>query len=184
MGLIAKIRELFSAERYILQAMEEQDRQNRQYATLSPAELLELPDAELYSAVLYRMDEAIRAGLPKKADPADRAKRLELPRRAVYVVSELDWEMQEGGLRAFFLDDTRVLAAQVGESLREIGAQQHLALFEAFVLDHRVNLARPRGFAQDPEYDAVIADFDRAYHSLPPLSEIAIGYIRRRPEDF
>ena len=186
MGLIAKIKELFSAKQYILRAMEEQDAQYKRYAELSPAGLSELADGELYSAVLYRMDTALRArdDLPKKAGPAERAARLNDPGRAVYVASELDSEMAEGGLSAFFLDDTRTLALQVSDSLREIGAQEHRALFDAFVLDHQVDLTRPRAFAQDPDNDQAFETFDRAYQDLPPLEGMVVSYIRRHITEF
>lgn len=56
MGLIAKIKELFSAERYIQRAMEAMDKEYSRYAELSGEELLALPDDELLSAVLYRIN--------------------------------------------------------------------------------------------------------------------------------
>ena len=56
MGLIQKIKELFSAKRLIEAAMEQLDRENERYAAMTAEELVALSDEELVSAALYRTD--------------------------------------------------------------------------------------------------------------------------------
>ena len=182
MGLIAKIKELFSAERYIQRAMEAMDKEYSRYAELSGEELLALPDDELFPAALYRIDARHRkGGAQAQLRLCERFGDLAPHEQALYAVSELDAVMQEdGGLGIFLLDrDYRFLIPHLSECLREVGAGAHAALFADFVRDNRVDPVRARAFAQNPDNDRVMADFNRAYAGLPSLEAIAVAYIRR-----
>ena len=182
MGLIAKIKELFSAERYIQRAMEAMDKEYSRYAELSGEELLALPDDELLSAVLYRINARHReSGGKTQPHLYERFEDMAPHEQALYAVSELDAVMQEdGGLGIFLLDrDYRFLIPHLSECLREVGAGAHAALFADFVRDNRVDPVRARAFAQNPDNDRAVADFNRAYAGLPSLEAIAVAYIRR-----
>lgn len=191
MGLIAKLKELFSAKRYIIKAMEEQDRRNERYAAMTAEELSELSDDELCSAVLYRIDKELDTALGKrrKGEPADWAQSLSQPKRVLYTLSYTEADIQNGGVLSFLICNG-AFAPFVSDALKEIGAQEHLALFDKFVADTQLDLNHLPDLSPENDPESTNAglyrkaeEFDRAYRALPPLDIPFARYIRLHMDD-
>lgn len=181
MGLFAKIKELFSAQKYIFKAMAEMDRKNSAYAKLTTEELRELNDDELISATLYRTDRKIEEllGKKKKGTPADWAKSLCGAQRTVYILSYFESDLQTGGLEYFFTQNAE-LAPTVSECLGEMGASEHRTLYDEFVAKHGCRMS----YSERLEYQDELEAFDQSYRDLPPLEQFFAAYLRANIEQF
>ena len=181
MGLLAKIKELFSAQKYIFSAMAEMDRKNSAYATLTTEELGGLTDDDLICAALYRTDKKIDEifGKKKKGTPADWAERLTGACRTVYILSYFESDLQTGGLD-YFLTRNGALAPMVSECLGEIGATEHRALYDAFLSDRGYQMS----YSERLEYSEKLRAFYDRYVALPALEQAFVAYIRANIEQF
>ena len=181
MGLLAKIKETFSAQRYIFRALSEMDRQNAAYASMTQTELEALSDNDLISAVLYRTDKKLDTllGKKKKGSPVDWSAHLSGAPRIAYILFYFESDLQTGGLEYFFRRNGG-FAPMVSDCLKAIGAQDHLALCNTFFSAHGHDL---RHIALI-EYHEEIAEFDRAYAELPPMEPILAPYLRAHLSEF
>ena len=181
MGLFAKIKEVFSAQKYVFKAMAEMDRQNARFASMTLEELAALPDNDLISAALYRTDKRLDTllGKKKKGTPADWSEQLNGAPRTAYVISFFESDLQTGGLE-YFLKRDGGFAPMVSDCLKEIGAAEHLSLYNEFFSTYGQNLRHTALI----EYHEEIAIFDRAYGELPPMEPILIPYLRAHLSEF
>ena len=149
--------------------------------------LLALSDDDLFEAVYFQnLDIAERA--------EDEDKELEQfsgPRRIVYILSLFDMEIQNGGLCQFFVNSSRVVAPYVSESLRCVGATEHLNLFEKFITTNSIDVSdlesfkvlSKRGYIKQTKrfgFDL----FDDKYYELPALQEKVVTYIKNNINEF
>ena len=181
MGLFAKIKELFSAQKYIFSAMAEMDRKNSTYINLTTEELGALNDDELISAALYRTDKKIDniLGKKKKGTPADWSEHLTGAQRIVYILSYFESDMQTGGLE-YFLERNDALASLVSECLGEIGALEQRALYDEFLADrgYRMN------YSERLEYQEELRAFNDRYLALPAMEQFFATYLKTNIEQF
>ena len=186
MGLIAKLKELFSAKRYIIKAMEEQDRKNERFAAMTADELLALPDDDLCPAILYRIDKELDStlGKRKKGTPAEWAQSLNHAKRVLYTLSYAEADIQNSGV-LYFLVGNGGFARFVSDALHEIGAEEHQSLFDQFVTDSGLELSDLPDLSpeNDPESQNAalyrkMEAFDRSYRALPALDIPFAHYIR------
>ncbi len=181
MGLFAKIKELFSAQKYVFKAMAEMDRKNSVYAKFTTEELGNLSDDELISAALYRTDRKIDdlLGKKKKGAPADWAEHLTGAQRTVYILSYFESDLQTGGLE-YFLERNSAFAPTVSECLGEIGALEHRALYDGFLADRGYRMS----YSERLEYQDELTAFDANYQALPALEQSFAAYLRANIEQF
>lgn len=181
MGLFAKIKEAFSAQKYIFKALTDMDRQNAAYAPMTTAELEALSDNDLISAALYRTDKKLDTllGKKKKGSPAEWSEHLNGAPRTAYILSYFESDLQTAGLE-FFLKRNGGFAPMVSDCLNEIGAQEHLALYREFFSTYGQNLRH----AALLEYHEEITLFDQAYAKLPPMEPILAPYLRAHLNEF
>ena len=151
MGLIKRIRELFSSKRYILQAMEEQDRRLERYRGLSTEGLLLLSDQELLEAALSRCDDRICQALGKlsEIEHPDDALALEAAPRTVYILSLMQDILSTDGLLGFLSGEGRAFASMAVDCLLEVGATEHCALYTAFLQERFGAMTRPGRFVDE-----------------------------------
>ena len=186
MGIIKKIKELFSAKRYIERIMEEYDREQKKYVAMSSAELLALSDEDLLSAANYRAEHKMTEilGEDRDGNAPDWISVLKDTVATVYTLSEFDAEMVLGeGLAMFFEDDNRGFAPRIAECLEKVGATEHLALYTALVTDNQIDLQNTARFP-NPATASVVRGFDRDYRALPSLEGFLTAYIRAHIFDF
>lgn len=165
------------------QAMTEAAGKKEANLRLSAEGLSGLSDEDLYAAVRDRLDALVSGGM------ASDLSGLEPEQMALYVVDQLDCEVNNGGLCQFFTNAGHLIPL-VSESLGEIGAAEHQALFDDFVSRYHIDLHdrsafRPR---RVEEYTAIASRypwqaFDDAYFALP-LLDILATYIRRNIQHF
>ena len=181
MGLISKIKELFSAQKYIFTAMAEMDRQNAIYAAMSQEELSALADDELISALLYRTDKALDTllGKKKKGSPADWASHLTGAPRIAFILSYFESDVQTYGVEHFFKRNGG-LACHVTDCLDVIGAVQQKQLCQDFFSVHGYQ----PDFAEMLEHQEAFLAFDDAYRALPPLEPVLAPYLREHLTEF
>lgn len=181
MGLLGKMKELFSAQKYIFKVMTETDRRNKEYASMTLAELDALPDDDLISAALYRTDRKLDAilGKKKKGTPADWSEQLTGAQRTAYILSFFEYDLQTGGLE-YFLKHDGGFAPMVSACLSAVGARDHLTLYNEFFSTYGQNLRQTALV----EYGEEIAMFDRAYSALPPIEPILVPYLRAHLSEF
>ncbi len=193
MGLFAKIKELFSAKRYVLRVMEKMDKRNAALAALSNEELTALSDGDLCSAILWRIDRTVEASLgirASKADPLQAIGCLGEAAAIVYTLACWESEMADGGLCHFLTGDCAELAPDVPNAFTAVGAKEHRTHLEAFLTENGISLPCPDIHAENEfayaeqkaryPYEA----FDRAYGKLPPLEALIAAYIRENITTF
>ena len=187
MGLFGKIKELFSAKRYINRVMAEMDRQNERYAAMNEEELALLSDDDLCSAALYRIDQVIAAtlGKPSQADPVEAMALLNDSQKTVFVLACWESELAGGGLCQFLTGDCGGLLPYISEMLSRTNAKEHLALLCDFAKANAIDLTRPSPYTAKNEFEYAeqqaklpFADFNRAYRRLPSLELFIVNYIR------
>lgn len=181
MGLFAKIKETFSAQRYIFKALAEMDRQNAAYASMTQTELEMLSDNDLISAALYRTDKKLDAllGKKKKGTPVEWSSQLSGAPRIAYILSYFESDLQTGGLEYFFRRNGG-FAPMVSDCLNAIGAQEHLTLYNNFISAHGHDLHHMALIESHEE----ITEFDRAYAQLSPMEPLLAPYLRTHLSEF
>ena len=184
MGLFQKIKELFSAKAFIQKAMEEYDKQLAIYAAMSTEELATLSDEDLLSAAAHRAEKAMTEALgeDRSGTPADWVQVLPKEIAAIYTLWEFDAEMLLGeGLAEFFEDDNRCFAPTVGNAQALVGAEEHRALYEGFLIEHQVDVYNTAHFPS-PATEAAVLTFNKRYRALPPLEGFLARYARENLE--
>ena len=180
MGLIQKIKELFSAKRLIEAAMEQLDRENQRYAAMTAEELASLSDEDLVSAALYRTDLKLDALIGEELKTEETAEWVTLlPKlyRPLYILTEFEGEIMNGGLSQFFANSSGALTPLVSDALLEVGAAQHHALFSGFLIENGVDVTAPEDFETD-ENENLLEAFDERYYAMPPLEQTLAAYLR------
>lgn len=181
MGLIAKIKELFSAQTYIFKAMAEMDRQNTAYAAMTHDELLGLSDDELISAALYRTDKKLAdlLGKKKKGTPAQWAEQLTEAQRVAFILSYFESDVQTGGLE-YFIKRNNDLTPSVSSCLEAVGATEHQKLYDNWLADHGSDL----NHSELLELQDALTSFDQNYRALPAMEELLAPYLRKHINEF
>lgn len=112
-------------------------------------------------------------------------------RKTVYVLGLFDSEIQNGGLCQFFVNSSRIVAPYIIESLRYVGADEHLTLFEEFITTNNIDVSdlesfkvfSKRGYIkQTKRFD--FDSFDNKYYELPALQEKLVTYIKNNIHEF
>lgn len=166
---------------FLKESMEEQEKKQN----LHGVELLELSDDDLHETVWFQ-----NLSISENAEDSE----LDLftgPRRTVYILDLFDSEVQNGGLCQFFVNSSREAAPFVSDCLKCVGAFEHQALFDDFVLVNGIELsdlssfqtASRRCFIKQTkrfDFDA----FDERYYELPALQEKIVAYIRDNITEF
>lgn len=168
---------------FLSEIMETQE-QNKQ---LHGEDLLTLSDDDLFETIyLQNIDMA--------EDAEDEDKELEQftgARKTVYVLGLFDSEIQNGGLCQFFVNSSGRVAPYVAESLKCVGADEHLHLFEEFITTNNLDVSHlesfkvfsKRGYIKQTkrfDFDA----FDDQYYELPALEEKVVAYIKNHINEF
>ena len=150
-------------------------------------DLRKLSDDKLFETVYLQTLDLVEA-----FDDEDSAfAQISPAQRIVYILSIYDMEIQNGGLCQFFVNSSRLLAPQVEQCLKTVGAEEHRQLFAAFVADNRLDLQNLDSFeitdveeysAQTERYD--FDAFDNAYCELTPLQDHIVAYIKANILEF
>ncbi len=192
MGLFAKIKELFSAKRLILRAIEEQEQKYTALSNLPKEELLTVSDEDLIGTINFLCDRDIQAhhAKPWNIPPLDRIGVLSPERQTVFVLSWYDDQIRNGGLFEFFCSEERVFAPLVETFLLSVNALEHHNLFRSFLDENALDATDLSAFAVE---NAAVSNvwekrypfqaYYQAYASLPPLESYLAAYIRDRIDD-
>ena len=150
-------------------------------------ELLALSDEDLFEAVYFQ-----NLDIAEEAEDEDKElERFAGVRRTVYILSTFDAEIQNGGLCQFFVNSSRIVAPYVIESLRCVGADEHLNLFEEFITTNNIDVSdlesfkvfSKRGYIrQTKRFD--FDSFDDQYYELTPLQDYIVAYIKANISEF
>lgn len=109
--------------------------------------------------------------------------------RTAYTAACLELEIMNGGLCQFFANNPDC-AAWVPEALANLGAEEHLALYEQFLSDTGIDPLDPMFRTEDMEefsrlYDLYPwDDFDMSYCELTPMPELLEDYVAAHPDAF
>lgn len=168
----------------ILSEIMETQEENKQ---LHGEDLLTLSDDDLFETIYFQNIDIAEAA-------EDENKELEQftgARKTVYVLGLFDSEIGNGGLCQFFVNSSRIVAPYVIESLRCVGADEHLNLFEEFITTNNVDVSdlesfkvfSKRGYIkQTKRFD--FDSFDDKYYELPALQEKVVTYIKNNINEF
>ena len=168
---------------FLSEIMEAQE-ENRH---LHGEDLLSLSDDDLFETIYFQ-----NIDIAEVAEDED--KELEQftgARKIVYVLGLFDSEIQNGGLCQFFVNSSRIVAPYVIESLRCVGADEHLNLFEEFITTNNIDVSdlesfkvfSKRGYIkQTKRFD--FDSFDDNYYELPALQEKVVAYIKNNINEF
>jgi len=119
--------------------------------------------------------------------------RLPQPWRALYSISRLDAEVQNGGFHQFFWNSEGKLNTAVEQDLRFLGAVPFSETFKRAVdcaEEHKVVETKLRSTNTWVEFTAGYKtvpweDFDQAYcRESPTLLQYVARYVREHPADF
>lgn len=109
--------------------------------------------------------------------------------KTAYTAACMELEIMNGGLCQFFANNPDC-AAYVPEALENLGAADHKALYEAFLTDTGIDPLDSRFQTEDLDefsrlYDLYPwDDFDDAYCSLTPMTELLERYVAAHPDAF
>ena len=95
-----------------------------------------------------------------------------------FVLSIYDMEINNGGLCQFFVNSSRAYAKLVIPSLKELGALEHLKLYQDFIQVNKVDLDNLEIFDMDDLEEFAeknrlypFDEFDDNYYNLKPLCD-------------
>ena len=123
------------------------------------------------------------------AFPADDVSSMSPERKAAYTAACLELEVMNGGLCQFFANCPDCVP-YVPEALEAIGAMEHKALYEQFLVNTGIDPLDPVFQTEDMDafsrlYDLwPWEDFDDAYLSLTPIPELLEAYVQSNPDAF
>lgn len=123
------------------------------------------------------------------AFPADDVSSMSPEWKAAYTAACLELEVMNGGLCQFFANCPDCVP-YVPEALEAIGAAEHKALYEQFLVNTGIDPLDP--VFQTEDIDAFSRlyelwpweDFDDAYLSLAPIPELLEAYVQSNPDAF
>lgn len=163
------------------------DEKTKKYLALTADELREIPDDELFDAVLCRTEHIVDGF----DDMTEGINALNESQRILYSVNYLEIEVNNGGLCQFFVNSSRVVAPYVSEYLGIIGADEHKKLYDGFVSANKIDLNDLSSFeigsVRDYEKQTKrypFDDFDNAYYELRSLEEYLTVFAKAHIEDF
>ena len=158
-------------------AMEQERQRQAQYLLMTAEALSRLPDSELVYAAFLRIQQQMKVG---------NATALSDEQCAVYVLFELDSEVNNGGLCQFFANSSRRVAPLVSQSLFWVGAEAHRALYDGFLEKNGIDAMDLRSFQSETveqfldQYKRYpFREFDSAYYDLLPLQDYIAPFIRK-----
>ncbi len=150
-------------------------------------DLLTLSDDDLYETIYFQNLDIAEAAEDEDKESA----QFTGARKTVYVLGLFDSEIQNGGLCQFFVNSSRSVAPYVIESLRCVGADEHLILFDDFITTNNIDVSdlesfrvfSKRGYIkQTKRFD--FDSFDDKYFELPALQEKVVTYIKNNINEF
>ena len=156
---------------------EEQDK----YCAMSAEELLALSDDELL-AVVWMRTERVVAGFDSERRALD---NMNDAQKNFYIIQYYVLQVNDGGLCQYFANAGRDTAFFLSDALTAVGAEEHRALFEAFLHDNKVATAALLSFAVDNSRDFKkmeksypFEEFNTSFYALAPLTESVAAYVR------
>lgn len=168
---------------FLSEIMETQDENKK----LHGEDLLTLSDDDLFETIYFQnLDIAGEA-----EDEENELDQFAGARKTVYILSLFDSEIQNGGLCQFFVNSSQIVAPFVSEALKEVGAIEHLNLFEEFITTNNIDVfdlesfkvSSKRGYLkQTKRFD--FDSFDDKYYELPTLQEKVVSYIKNNIYEF
>lgn len=183
MGLFKKIKEFLAFRKALKKSIEEFEKQNAVYLTLTTEGLKELPEEELFSAVWARTY--------KRVDELEDFRALPEKQRIFYAVNLLEAEVNNGGLCQFFVNSSREVAPYISEYLGVIGAMEHKELFDNFIEENQIDVNDLTSFiCEDVEEFSEqterypFDDYDDAFYELEPLEEYLTSFIKNNIDEF
>ena len=154
---------------------------------LHGTKLKKLPDDKLFEAVYFQNLDLVESF----ADEDIALSQISPARRTVYILSMFDMEIQNGGLRQFFVNSSRFLAPYVDECLEDVGAKAHRQLLDEFISNNKIDLHNLDSFriSNIEEYTAQTESynfdaFDNSYCELTALPEYIVAYIKANISEF
>ena len=187
MGFFKQIKQSLDFIRTMKAEMIRQQEMRQTYVSISPAQMVALPNEELFAAATARID-AIADGFD---DVMEGFQAMSEHQRLVYALNYWQMEVNNGGLCQFFVNSSRCLAPYIGQYLRSVGADNHADLYEGFIRRNGIDthdlssfqISRVKDFeAQTQRYP--FDTFDDAFYELPGLEELLTAYIRTHADAF
>ena len=123
------------------------------------------------------------------AFPVDDFSSMSQERKAAYTAACLELEVMNGGLCQFFANCPDCVP-YVPEALEAIGAMEHKALYEQFLVNTGIDPLDPVFQTEDMDAFSRLyelwpwEDFDDAYLSLTPIPELLEAYVQSNPNAF
>ena len=163
------------------------DEKTKKYLALTLPELNELPDDELFDAVLRRTEHIVDGF----EDIKEGINALNESQKIFFSVNYLEIEVNNGGLCQFFVNSSRIVAPYVSEYMGVIGANEHKKLYDDFINENKIDLNELSSFdiksirdyeKQTKRYP--FDDFDNAYYELKPLEGYLTEFAKAHIEDF
>lgn len=191
MGLFNTIKQFLALRKEMKDSVEQFKRNMERYPKLTTDELKELPEGELFGAVLTRTENKVDDYGETYEEMTAGINALSEKQRIFYCVYYLDCEVNNGGLCQFFVNSSRAAAPFVSESLEKIGAAEHKSLFDGFVKKYNIDVNDLSSFDSD-DLDAFSAQYDRfpfdeyddAFYELKPLEEYLQEFIKQNIDAF
>ncbi len=160
---------------------------DKKYIKMSTAELSQLSDDELITALWTRTENIVSS----KTDLSEGFLSLNEEQRIFYAVNYLDLEVSNGGLCQFFVNPSRIFAPKVSEYMRIIGATEHKNLYDTFVSKHQINLYDLSSFDCETvevfksQYERYPFDeYDDKFCEIEPLQSYLISFTKKYIEKF
>ena len=123
------------------------------------------------------------------AFPVDDVSSMSPERQVAYTAACLELEVMNGGLCQFFANCPDCVP-YVPEALEAIGAMEHKALYEQFLVNTGIDSLDPVFQTEDMDAFSRLyelwswEDFDDAYLSLTPIPELLEAYVQANPDSF
>lgn len=169
------------------------------YSNLTTEELRKLPDEELIMALVTRTADALNALIdpePEEEQDYEAALKTALDllnehQKLFYAVTELESEVNNGGLCQFFDNCSRVVAPLVSGYMDIIGAAEHKKLYDDFLTKHAIDPANLPDFDEEAEKDGMDIDekyafeeYDDAFYEMEPLETYLFAYAKAHLDSF
>lgn len=176
MGLLNSIAELTKAIFGAVKQAKNNQKKYEKYKSMTNEELLNLSDSELFEAV----NAVCYLGIDE-----EKIDRINTCQRVFFTVSNLDAEVNNGGLCQFFVNSSRACAPYVSQSLEDIGALKTKKLFDDFVKENNIDVNNLDSFIinnvsefeeQNNRYP--FDDFDTAYYEIEEINKLLVSYAR------
>ena len=169
-----------------IRLMGEENERIQRYTALNTEELRALPEDELISAASARIERILQ----EKNELMRALFELTDPQRFFYIVRNYETQLEGGGLWQYLADFSYRMAPYLPESLRELGAEEHRALFETFLKENAIDLQDLTRFStfELRKLEAAevnpLSGFDAEYRELRPLSCYLTEYIENNIDSF